>query len=447
MRQTKNILFVATAIALLSLSACGSIPGFGSPRETSAEDKSGRVTMVLNEEKIEANPQLATEAITLPAPASVEAWQQAGANAQKVVGHVLAGDQLKITWRANVGAGSSKKSAVTTPPVTSDTHIFTLDAEQTIYKTEIATGRTAWKHKLSGLSKRDKIGLGGGLGLDGDTLVVASGFGYVQALSASDGSELWTRSLGAPMTGAPTIKDGRIFVASNNNEIFALSLSTGDTLWSDQAIAESARVLGSPSPAAVEDFVIAPYSSGEIIAYLASNGRRLWTDAISKTGRFTPISEINDIGSRPILAGGLVFASSQSGITIAIDGRSGGRVWSKQIGSTQAPALANQYLFVIGTDATLVAMNAGTGEAYWVKQLRQFEKEEKKQNRISYAGPLLASGKVIVLSSRGELLAFSPQTGEQVGSLKLGSTVYIEPVAAQGKLLVLTDEAKLIAIE
>ena len=447
MRQSRKIMCAAAAASLLGLTGCISLPGFGNSRDKQQEDKSGRVTMVLNEEKIEANPQLATEAITLPDPVIVEAWQQAGANAQKVVGHVTAGDELKIAWRTSVGSGSSKKSAITTPPITSKTHVFTLDADQTIYKTDLATGRVDWKHKLKGLSKRDKIGLGGGLGLEGDVLIAASGFGYVSALNVSDGSEIWTRSLGAPMTGAPTIKDGRVFVASNNNEIFALSLENGETLWSDQAIAESARVLGSPSPAAVEDFVIAPYSSGEIIAYLASNGRRLWTDAISKSGRFTPISEINDIGSRPILAGGLVFASGQSGITIAIDGRSGSRIWSKQIGSTQAPALSGQYIFVIGTDATLVAMNAGTGDAYWVKQLPQFEKEEKKKDRISYAGPLLASGKVVILSSRGELLAFSPQTGEQVGSLKLGSTAYIEPVAAKGKILVLTDAAKLIAIE
>jgi hypothetical protein len=45
------------------------------------------------------------------------------------------------------------------------------------------------------------------------------------------------------------------------------------------------------------------------------------------------------------------------------------------------------------------------------------------------------------------MLAFSPQTGEQVGSLKLGDRVYLEPIAVQDKVLVLTDDAKLIAIK
>ena len=449
MIPTRKILLAGSALAFLGLAACSSFPSFGNnkAKELEEADKAGRITMVLSDDAVEPNPELAAETITLPEPQQIEAWTQAGANAEKVIGHVDAASSLSIAWRNGVGQGSGRKSAVATPPVASATTVYTLDADQQIVATDLANGRTLWREKLKGLSKRDKAALGGGLAVDGDTLVVASGFGYVAAYDASNGSEKWKNTLGSPMTGAPTIKEGRIFVESNNNELFALDLETGDVEWSDQAITETARVLGSPSAAAVEDFVIAPYSSGEIIAYLASNGRRLWTDAISSAGRFTPISEINDIGSRPVLAGGLVYASSQSGMTIAIDGRSGSRIWTKPIGSTQAPALTGLHMFVIGTDGQLACLNSSTGEAYWVTQLRQFEKEKKKKKRISYSGPIVASGRILLVSSTGHLLAFSPQTGEQVDDLKLGDRVYLEPIAVQDKVLVLTDDAKLIAIK
>ena len=446
MSPTRKILLAGAALALCGLAACSTFSN-KKAKEAEEADKAGRITMVLSEEAIEPSADLATESIELPPAENIDSWTQAGANAEKVVGHVDAAPSLTIAWRSNVGKGSGKKSAVSTPPVASTTTVYTLDAEQQIVATDLASGRTLWREKLKGLSKRDKSGLGGGLALAGDTLIVSSGFGYVSALDAATGTQKWQHVLGSPMTGAPTIKDGRIYVESNNNEIFALRLEDGEIEWSDQAIAESARVLGSPSAAAVEDFVIAPYSSGEIIAYLASNGRRLWTDAISSAGRFTPISEINDIGSHPVLAGGMVFASSQSGITIAIDGRSGQRIWTKPIGSTQAPALTGLHMFVIGTDGKLACLNSSTGEAYWVVQLQQFEKQKKKKKRISYSGPIVASGRVILASSTGELLAFSPQTGEQVASLKLGDRVYLEPIAVQDKLLVLTDDARLIAIK
>ena len=449
MRLSRPLKLTATATAFVALTACSSIPFFGNSGNDDKEqlDKAGRVTMVLAEEAVEAKPELATESIDLLPATDMASWPEAGGTPAKAPGHVNAAPDLKIAWRNSVGKGSSNKSAVTTPPVASETAIYTLDADQTIYSTEISSGRTLWKKELKGLTKRDKTALGGGLAVTDGTLIVASGFGYVTRVSAEDGTELWKRELGVPMTGAPTVKDGTIFVASNNNEVFALDLETGETDWSDQAIAESARVLGSPSPAAIEDFVIAPYSSGEIIAYLANNGRRLWTDAISQAGRFTPISEINDIGSRPVLAGGLVFASSQSGITVAIDGRSGNRVWARPIGSTQAPALSGKFLFVIGTNATLAALDAGSGDAYWVTELPQYKNEKKKKKRISYSGPLLASGRILIVSSYGELLAFDPQTGEQTASLDIKDTTYIEPIAVQGKVFLLTDEAKLVAIQ
>jgi outer membrane protein assembly factor BamB len=248
------------------------------------------------------------------------------------------------------------------------------------------------------------------------------------------------------MTGAPTIKDDRVYVSSNNNEIFALNFADGTILWSDQAIAETARVLGAPSAAAVEDLVVAPFSSGEVIAYLSTNGRRLWSEALTRSGRFTPISAINDIASRPVLAGGVVFAASQSGVFTAIDGRSGERLWVQPIGTVQAPALAGNYLFTSGTDGMIVCIAAGNGKVFWAEQLRQYENEKKSRGRINYAGPLVASNRVVLASSRGELIALSPQTGEITDTLNLRGPVFLEPIAAAGMIFVLTDDAKLIAI-
>lgn len=450
MKFSRSAVAVAALASVLVVASCSSLPRFGGntkKEELRAEERAGRVMMVLDDSKIEPSTTLTGVVIELPPAAPVNAWTEAGSTATKVAGHVEAGKTLRTAWRRSIGKGSTNKAAITTPPVTNATTIFTLDAAQTVRASSLSSGAQVWSQRLKGISKRDKAALGGGLAVAGDTLIVASGYGYVLALDAATGAQKWRRELGAPMTGSPTISEGRVIVASNNNEVFSLSLATGETSWSDQAISESARVLGSPSAAAVEDFIIAPFSSGEIIAYLAANGRRLWTDALAQSGRFTPISEINDIGSRPVLGSGLVFVSSQSGTTAAIDGRSGARVWTAPVGSTRAPALVGRFLYVLGTGDELACLDAATGEAYWVQQLPSFQNEEKKKKPISYTAPIVASGRVILVSSRGELLAFSPEDGSQTGSLKLGETVYIEPIAAQGRLYVLTDKGKLIAID
>ena len=443
-----NLTIVIAAFALVACSSLPSVPGFGGGNsdEQEAEDKAGRIAMVLEDEVLEANPELVGTPITLPPAESVEAWSQTGKLSSKVVGHVQAGDAFEIAWRADAGKGTDRKSAIAAPPVTDSSNVYVIDAAQTIRAFNLETGARVWSQELSSGQRRDKVGNGAGLAVEGGTLIVASGFGFIAAMDAASGAELWRTEISTPMTGSPTIKGGKVFATSNNNEIFALDLATGNVLWSDQAIAETARVLGSPSPAAVEDLVVAPFSSGEVIAYLASNGRRLWTDALSRAGRFTPISAINDVSSRPVLSAGIVFAVSQSGLLTGIDGRSGNRLWVQPVGSVQAPALAGDYLFLASTEAQVVALQARTGGVFWVTQLEEYENADKRKDKITYSGPLIASNRIVVASSKGALIALDSQTGAEISRLNLKSPVFIEPIAAGGKILVLTDEAKLIAI-
>lgn len=452
MKHIKTLKTATLALAGLSLLAgcnsLGNLVTFGNDDQEAAEaaDRAGRIAMVLGDEALTADPELAAVPIVLPVAETLNEWPESGSRPSKVVGHVLAGEALEIAWSRNVGTGSNRASALTSPPVANANHIYVLDADQRVHALDLQTGSPVWDYRIRSSNERDRVSIGGGLAISGDKLVVSSGFGSVTALDAETGRLIWTRETEAPMTGSPTIKDGRIFVTSNNNEVLAMSLEDGQVQWTDQAIAEPARVLGSPSPAAVEDIVVVPYSSGEVIAYLASNGRRLWSDALSRPGRFTPISAINDIAARPVLAGGLVIVANQSGVTAGIEGRSGNRIWAQAIGSTQAPALAGDYIFIAGTDATLAALDAGTGRVFWATQMVPYRNMEDQKGRLSYSGPIVAGGRVLVVSSQGDLVAFDPQTGQPVDRIDLRERVYLEPIAVGEHLFVLTDEARLIAI-
>ena len=66
--------------------------------------------------------------------------------------------------------------------------------------------------------------------------------------------------------------------------------------------------------------------------------------------------------------------------------------------------------------------------------------------RPIWSGPLLASNRLVLTNSYGDLVAFDPKTGAQTASLKLGGPVYIAPAAYNGSLYVLTDEGQLISI-
>lgn len=412
-----------------------------------AAEKADRITMVLDERQLEPDPGLAGVKIVLSEAEKNEQWPQTGLRPSKVLGHIAAGENFEIAWRADAGRGSDGRSALSTPPVTSETTIFTLDAEQTVYAFDIFTGTRLWSKKLESGLPEDPIGYGGGLAVDGDRLIVTSGYGFIAALNAENGEEIWRHNMDSPMTGAPTLFNNYILVTSNNNELFVFDIDSGDMLWSDLAISEPARVLGATSPAAVDGVVISPFSSGEVIAYLLANGQRLWDDALARPGRFTPISAINDIAGRPVIDSGRVFVANQSGTLLSIDGRSGGRVWAAPIGTTEAPAIVDDTLFIMGGDARLIALQASTGAVYWIKQLQRYKKEKSQKGRVSYAGPLVASEKIIVANTRGEVLALHVQTGEVLNMLNLVRPIFLEPVAAQGMIFILTDAADLYAIK
>ena len=266
------------------------------------------------------------------------------------------------------------------------------------------------------------------------------------AFDIRNGVELWRRMTQAPVTGAPTVDDNFAYITSSNNEIYVVRLGNGDIIWSDQAIAETARVQGAPSPALSTDILVAPFSSGELIAYLPANGRRLWSTSLSQSSGFTPISAINDIAGRPVLSEGAIYAASQSGVLAAIDQVSGGLRWSKPFGSIQTPAVSGQFVFAVNTDGQLACFDKNDGGVIWVTQLDQFRNEKKRKDRIVWTGPVIASGKIVLASSQGRLVSIDPQTGAVLEDLKVGDPIYVEPIIANERIYVLTDDGDLASV-
>jgi outer membrane protein assembly factor BamB len=419
----------------------------GGPKVLSEEERAARVTINPFEENLTPDPALAATTIDLPAATPATDWIQSGVTAAKVTGNLEAGAALEIDWRASV-RGSSENRRIVASPVSKDGRIYVIDADQRVSAFEAESGKRIWDVQLESTdnTRRDKHAVGGGLAIAGDKLIVGSGFAYVIALKLADGSEVWRRRVETPMSGSPTILGNRAFMTSTNNEVYAMDVDTGEIAWDDQAIAESARVLSSPSPAATADILAVPFSSGQLIAYVPANGRRLWSDTLTTIGRYTPLSAINDIAGRPTIQDGVVYAASHSGVLAAIDARSGARIWDSLFGSRQGPVIAGNFLFIVGTGGKVACFNNIDGKIVWVRNLPEFRNEKEKKNRIVWIGPLIASGRLIVASSQGDVVALSPQNGETVGELKVGAAVYIEPIAASGKIFVLTDKGSLVAI-
>ena len=384
--------------------------------------------------------------IAIPEPEVNPSWSQPGGNAANAPQHLAAGASLSRGWSASAGQGSSGYGRLTAPPIVVASTVYTLDAAATVTATSGRSGQRLWRASLAPANEEAEEGFGGGITADFGRIVVATGFGDVFGLDPASGQRLWHRDFGLPIRAAPTASNGRVYVITINNEVHCLDIETGEVIWDFRRYSESAGLLASTSPAVADGIVVVPYRSGELLAFDAETGQPAWGDTLTRTGAQSSLSTINDIAGRPAIAGGVVFAISHSGRIAAIDLKEGTRLWERNIASTQTPWVAGGTLFVAATDGRVTALDAGDGSVKWVTSLPQYEDPADRSGRILYSGPILAGGRLLIVSSNGALIEIAPETGAIIGQTSIGKRFYIPPVVASGSVYLLADDATVVAM-
>lgn len=425
-------------VAVLGLSACSSWMG-----DNAAPPLPGKRISVLSREKA-LEPEVKDAEIKLPPPEPNSEWPQAGGFANHAMHHMEVGDRLERQWRTGIGEGAGKRARLLAQPVVAEGLAFTMDAEASVRAINANTGDVVWDLDLTP-DDEDSTFASGGVAYEDGLLFATTGFAQVVAIEAKTGKVVWRQSLSGPMRGAPTVRAGRVFVVTVDNQTHCLAAEDGAVLWTHQGISEGASLLAGTSPAVDGNVVVVPYSSGELFALRVDNGSVLWQDQLTTLRRTDNVATLSDIRGRPIIDRGRVYAIGHADMLVAIDLRTGRRLWEREVGGIQSPWVAGDYLFLVTNSNEALAVEAKTGRLLWVTQLRIWEDEEDKEGRVIWAGPVLASDRLIVGSSDGYLVALSPYTGEVLGKVSVSDGVTIQPAVANGTLYFVTNDADLVA--
>jgi outer membrane protein assembly factor BamB len=478
MKTNSILLTVASAALIAGCSTLDAINPFDKTEadiraeqgEVAGEDQ--RISILELSETLTVVTPISPDQIVLPEPYVNADWPQVGGNVQHVVQHTAATGPLDKAWSVDIGEGSGRKGRIMAPPVIANGTIFTVDAAYNVRAFDEATGDRKWEFKVEAVQREstregktsfidrirdpltfadgdgsDKEGVGGGVAFADGTVYVASGLGKMVALNADTGALIWARQTRVPLNSAPTVHNGRVFVISDDNELFALNSNSGEVLWSYQGIIETASMLTSPAPAVVDDVILAPFSSGELVALRVQNGGVLWQDSLSSTARLTPLASLNDIAGGPAVADGYVVTTAQSGVMTAFDLRTGQRVWSIPAGSLTIPLIAGDVVFTVTTSGQVAAISKLDGTILWLQQLENYKNAKKRKERTVWTGPLLAGNRLIVASSRGGVVMMDPRSGNIVKEIDVKSPVFVPPVISNETVYLLTDDAKLIALK
>jgi outer membrane protein assembly factor BamB len=140
-----------------------------------------------------------------------------------------------------------------------------------------------------------------------------------------------------------------------------------------------------------------------------------------------------------------VFAIGAGGRMVALDLVSGQRMWELNISGLSTPWVAGDWVFAVTGDAKLICVYRQNGHVRWISQLPQYANAKKKKGTVSYSGPVLAGGRLIVTGSSGAVIQVDPATGGFKSQTQIKAPISLPPVVANSTLYVLDDQARLTA--
>ncbi len=382
------------------------------------------------------------EPVTLPPVVRNADWLQY-AGSEDHVGANFAGGLTKV-WSVEIGQGGNYRARLTAQPLVAGARVYTMDTDAVVAAFDVATGHRAWS-TVTKPKKARNSNIGGGIAIVGNRLYAVTGRAQVLAMDLESGHIVWHADLTSPARSAPLVADGALYVVSIDQELQAFSLADGKFLWAYQATAANTGTIGQAAPAAAGGVLVAGFESGDLAALRTDSGTLVWTDNMGGQKGQETLSDFGSVRGAPVIDNGLVYAIGLGGLMAALDIRSGRRVWQRDVPGANTPWIAGGFMFVVSTDQKLAAISKDDGSVHWVTDLPRFQNPKKTKGLITWFGPTLVGGKLILVSDHAKMAVVDATTGALVTSSDLSETASTPASVAQGTVLVLTDDAKLTA--
>jgi outer membrane protein assembly factor BamB len=384
--------------------------------------------------------------VTVPAPVSLASWPQVFASPAHAPGNAAGPAGLKPAWTAGIGQGGTYRQPLQASPLMAEGKIFTMDANGNVTAVSAASGAPVW-HTYTRPKHSSVTNIGGGIGYDSGIIYASTGYAELLAIDAGSGTIKWRQPLDFPARSAPTIGGGIVAVVTQNDLLLTFDAAAGTPGWRfiGKVTDSPTSVSVTGAPAFDSGIFVAGFSSGTLAALDAASGTPMWEQSFASTfGQASPL-DFSDIVATPVIAGGVVYAIGLGQTMLAIDLRSGAKVWERDTAGDQTICTAGGFVFVLNTAQILAAIHADDGLVCWTMQMPAFANEKKKKKPIAWAGPVMVNGFLVLTNDHGELAFVDPVSGSITSTTKIAAPADLAPIAAGGFLLLLTRDATLTA--
>ncbi len=325
----------------------------------------------------------------------------------------------KVLWESSVGDGVDDYFS-RIKPVAAYNKIFSASRNGDTLAFDIDTGKQVWKVDLSDVdnggsffdsSKPALISGGPIAGIN--KIFLGSENGEIFALDADNGSLAWQGKIKGEIIAAPGIDSGILVVNSASGIMTAFNATNGEELWSIEQDIPALTLRGISSPAVASGGAIVGLADGSVSVYLLDSGQQGWTVEVGEATGSTELERVIDVDSSPLVFGDKVYIVSARGNLIALDLRSGRVLWKRQYSSFTELAISGNNIYL--TDVK--------GHVYAIDRLNGLEKwSQLALTNRGVTGPAAVGNYVVVGDFEGYLHWLDSDSGEIVARHNVDSS-------------------------
>ncbi len=339
--------------------------------------------------------------------------------------------KLKSRWSRGVGDGQGDGLYKINPILVNDS-IYVASSEGKLASVDAGTGRVRWKSNLD-------LALSGGVGHHRDSIFVGASEGLVVRLSADSGEEIWRAVVSGEVLSAPQ-GDGRYVVAQTyDGKLMGFDHETGETRWTYTSDVPVLTLRGTGTPMILGENAIAGFADGKVVAVNLRSGNVAWESRVAIPQGRSEIERIVDIDGSMALQGNELYVASYQGRLVAIDTRSGRRLWQRNVSSVSGVGVGFGNVYVVDDDGTVSAFLRNGQGVRWQNIDLGFRELSRPTPVNSY---------VATVDFEGYLHLLSQVDGEIVGRTKVDSKGARADMIARGnRLFVYTNDGALKAYD
>jgi len=258
---------------------------------------------------------------------------------------------------------------------------------------------------------------------------IGSDDGNVYALSLKDGSKLWAFKTEGPVQAAPLLLGGTVFIGSSDAILYALDAATGKPRWKYET---GDKILGAAnwtkSPKGDQTWVLVGSYDSRLHAVNAEDGKPVWT---FETGNY-----IN--GSPSVGDGKTVFGGCDARIhaVSVADGQQAAEIdTGSYIAGSAAVAGGRAYVGNYGNE--FICVDLAAKKIAWAWKDREF---------AVFSSPAVTADLVLFGSRDKSLHAVRRDTGESAWAFETGGEVDSSPVVCGKKVFVGSGDGKVYLV-